>query len=135
METLFLKSAGGTSLFSVVMLQTWPKFGQNLKALVEREINSRLGSGQKSLECQCDYSEAARGSLKRSASVASLKSLKQSASGSSLPSVVSEEGNNRDADGEVSEVSAPVSSAADSQESQIIMHGKRCLGIGIWCHT
>ena len=125
METLFLKSAGGTSLFSVVMLQTWPKFGQNLKALVEREINSRLGSGQKSLECQCDYSEAARGSLKRSASVASLKSLKQSASGSSLPSVVSEEGNNRDADGEVSEVSAPVSSAADSQESQIIMHGKR----------
>ncbi|CAE7460219.1 unnamed protein product [Symbiodinium sp. CCMP2592] len=121
METAFLKSAGGTSLFSVVMMQTWPKFGQNLKALIDREINSRLASGQKPLEC--DHNQVPCGSLKRSASVASLK---HSASGSSLPSVVSEaEGNNRDADAEVSDVPVSSPAPADSQESQIIVHGKR----------
>ena len=115
-ETIFLQSAAGTSLFSVVMLQTWPKFGQNLKALVEREISSRVRSGQKPVECDCR--QAPRGSLKRSASVASLR---KSASSSSLPSALSE-GDNHDM---VPGAEASVPADADTSESQIVVHGKR----------
>ena len=115
-ETIFLQSAAGTPLFSVAMLQTWPKFGQNLKTLVEREISSRVGSGQKPVECDCR--QAPRGSLKRSASVASLR---KSASSSSLPSVLSE-GDNHDM---VPGAEASVPADADTPESQIVVHGKR----------